>query len=112
MKRRFNKISLNKARSAEFAKFDVIVIGAGSGLMISSYAAEQGLKVAVVDEGSFGGTCLNRGCIPSKMLIESADVAETIMRSNIFGIKSKIIGIDWNAIQKGFGVMLMLKQNK
>ena len=53
-------------------KFDVIVIGAGSGLLISSYAAEQGFKVAVIDEGPFGGTCLNRGCIPSKMLIETS----------------------------------------
>ncbi len=79
-------------------KFDVIVIGAGSGLEISSYAAEQGLSVAIVEQGPFGGTCLNRGCIPSKMLIHSADVAETIQESHLFGISAKITKIDWTKI--------------
>jgi dihydrolipoamide dehydrogenase len=79
-------------------RFDVIVIGAGSGLTISSYAAEQGMKVAVVESGPFGGTCLNRGCIPSKMLIYSADVAETIQRSKQFGIELKITRINWKQI--------------
>ncbi len=79
-------------------RFDVIVIGAGSGLSISSYAAERGLKVAVVEPGPFGGTCLNRGCIPSKMLIYSADVAETIQKSKQFGIEAKITKINWKQI--------------
>ncbi|MBI4140317.1 FAD-dependent oxidoreductase, partial [Candidatus Woesearchaeota archaeon] len=79
-------------------KFDVIVIGAGSGLEISAYAAEQGLTVAVVEQGPFGGTCLNKGCIPSKMLIHSADVAETIQESHLFGITSKITKINWQQL--------------
>jgi len=79
-------------------RYDVIVIGAGSGLTISSYAAEHGMSVAVVEQGPFGGTCLNRGCIPSKMLIHSADVAEEIKRANIFGIKAKITGIEWKKL--------------
>src|SRR3990172_1026296 len=79
-------------------RYDVIVIGAGSGLSISSYAAEKGLKVAVVESGPFGGTCLNRGCIPSKMLIYSADVAETIHKSKQFGIDAKINKINWKQI--------------
>jgi len=80
--------------------FDVIVIGAGSGLTISSGAAEMGMKVAVIDKGPFGGTCLNRGCIPSKMLIHTADIAETIKNSELFGIASKITNVDWKKIQK------------
>ena len=76
-------------------KFDVIVIGAGSGLNISSRADSLGLKVAVVEEGPMGGTCLNRGCIPSKMLIHSADVAETVRNSGKFGVKSKMTGVDF-----------------
>ncbi len=80
--------------------FDVIVIGAGSGLLISNYAAEKGLKTAVIDEGPFGGTCLNRGCIPTKMLIESADVAETVNKAGVFGVRAKLEGIDWNIVQK------------
>jgi dihydrolipoamide dehydrogenase len=79
-------------------RYDVIVIGAGSGLHISSYAAEQGLNVALIEQSAFGGTCLNRGCIPSKMLIHSADVAEDIRRAELFGIKAKITGIEWKKL--------------
>ncbi len=79
-------------------RYDTIVVGAGSGLLISSEAARRGLKVAVIDQGPFGGTCLNRGCIPSKMLIHSADVMETIQRAQLFGISAKVTGIDWKKI--------------
>jgi dihydrolipoamide dehydrogenase len=75
---------------------DVLVVGAGSGLDIVDYAAKQGLKVALLEEGSLGGTCHNRGCIPSKMLIHVADVAEMIKGSKRFGIKGKFEGIDYN----------------
>ncbi len=71
--------------------FDLIVIGSGSGLEVSSEAADRGLSVAVVEHGPFGGTCLNRGCIPSKMLIHSADVMETIQRAQVFGISGHLI---------------------
>ena len=78
--------------------FDLIVIGAGSGLNVSSAAANMGVKVAVVEKGPMGGTCLNRGCIPSKIIIHSADVAETIRKSKLFGINSKISSIDFKKI--------------
>ena len=81
-------------------EFDVVVIGAGSGLTISSKAAQLGLKVAIIEKGPFGGTCLNRGCIPSKMLIHSADVMETIKNADTFGIKAKVSKVDWKKIQK------------
>lgn len=48
---------------------------------------QHGLRVAIIEKGKMGGTCLNKGCIPSKLLIHSADVAETIKRAHIFGIK-------------------------
>ena len=78
--------------------FDLIVIGAGSGLNVSSAAVERGMKVAIVEKGPMGGTCLNRGCIPSKIIIHSADVAETIKRSKLFGINSKINSVDFAKI--------------
>ena len=78
--------------------FDVMVIGSGSGLEVSSEAAQRGLSVAIVEEGPFGGTCLNRGCIPSKMLIHSADVMETIRGAERFGIKAKVEGVDWQSV--------------
>jgi len=81
-------------------KFDVFVVGSGAGLEVASYAAQNGMSVALVEEGPLGGTCLNRGCIPSKMLIHSADVAETIRASEKFGIKSKIEEIDFASIVK------------
>ena len=81
-------------------RFDLIVIGSGSGLEVSAEAAELGLSVAVVENGPFGGTCLNRGCIPSKMLIHCADIMETIQRAELFGIKAKVEVIDWQAIIK------------
>lgn len=75
-------------------KFDLIVIGAGSGLTVSSTMASQGWHVAVIDPGPFGGTCLNRGCIPSKMLIHAADLAEQIQHAKEFGIQAEFQGID------------------
>ena len=78
--------------------FDIIVIGSGSGLEVSSEGAERGLSVAVVEEGPFGGTCLNRGCVPSKMLIHCADVMETIQGAERFGIKAQVEAVDWQFI--------------
>ena len=75
--------------------FDIMVIGSGSGLEISAEAEERGLSVAVVEPGPFGGTCLNRGCIPSKMLIHCADVMETIKKADKFGIKASVESVDW-----------------
>jgi mycothione reductase len=68
------------------SKFDLIVIGSGSGLDVAAAAAANGMGVALVEEGPIGGTCLNRGCIPTKILIHSADVMQTIKRAGEFGI--------------------------
>lgn len=81
-------------------EFDLIVIGSGSGLDVAVAAAEQGMKTAVIEKRTLGGTCLNRGCIPSKMLIHSADVAETIKTAQLFGIKVKGYEVDFLSIIK------------
>ncbi len=67
-------------------KFDLIVIGSGGATKISSPAASMGYKVAVIEKDRLGGTCLNRGCIPSKMLIHPADVAIEIKEARRFDI--------------------------
>jgi dihydrolipoamide dehydrogenase len=67
-------------------KFDLITIGSGGGAKISSPAASMGLKAAVIEKDRLGGTCLNRGCIPSKMLIHPADVALEIKEAHRFDI--------------------------
>jgi dihydrolipoamide dehydrogenase len=74
-------------------KYDVIVIGSGSGMGIASRAVGEGLRVALVDRGPLGGTCLNNGCIPSKMLIYPADVIRTLQdakKVDVEGIITKI----------------------
>ena len=78
--------------------FDLIVIGSGAGLIVAIKAADAGLKVALVESGPLGGTCLNRGCIPSKIVIHSADIAETIKRSNIYGIESSLKNINLKTV--------------
>ncbi|ORX55957.1 mercuric reductase [Piromyces finnis] len=67
-------------------EFDVIVIGSGSGSKITRPAAKLGNKVAIVEKGPLGGTCLNRGCIPSKMLIHPADVINEIEHAKTYDI--------------------------
>lgn len=81
-------------------QFDLIVIGSGSGLDVANAATSRGWKVAIVERDRLGGTCLNRGCIPSKMLIHSADVVETIQRAAEFGISVGAYKIDFPSIVK------------
>jgi mycothione reductase len=79
-------------------KFDLIVIGGGSGLDVATSAAQHGLTVAVVERERMGGTCLNRGCIPSKLLIHSSDVMETIKHAAKFGIVISGYAIEFQKI--------------
>ena len=67
--------------------FDLVVLGAGTGGYSAAFrAAQLGLKVALVDEDKIGGTCLHRGCIPTKALLESAAFTERIRHAKEFGI--------------------------
>ncbi|MBX0298083.1 dihydrolipoyl dehydrogenase [Haloarcula nitratireducens] len=74
---------------------DFLVIGSGSGLDVANAAANRGQSVAVVEKGPLGGTCLNRGCIPSKMLLYHADVFETIESAGSFHIDAEITDVDF-----------------
>lgn len=79
-------------------QFDVLVIGSGSGMLIASAAVEQGFKVALVEQGKMGGTCINVGCVPSKMLIYPADILATIEDAKKIGINSTVSSINFNNI--------------
>ncbi|HSQ49544.1 MAG TPA: dihydrolipoyl dehydrogenase [Candidatus Deferrimicrobiaceae bacterium] len=79
-------------------KFDVIVVGSGSGMLVASAAVEQGYRVALVENGRMGGTCINVGCVPSKMLIYPADVLSTIRTADKIGVKTTINPVDFNNI--------------
>jgi len=78
--------------------FDLIVIGSGSGLDVANAVFQHGLKVAIVEKDKIGGTCLNRGCVPSKLLIHSADISEIIKSAHLFGIKVDGFTIDFESI--------------
>jgi mycothione reductase len=85
------------------AHFSLVVIGSGSGNVVVPKHPAQG-PVALIESGVFGGTCLNRGCIPSKILIHTADVAEQVRRAAEFGIEANLTGVDWPAIRdRAFG---------
>ncbi|WP_312909121.1 dihydrolipoyl dehydrogenase [Natronosalvus caseinilyticus] len=79
-------------------EFDFLVVGSGSGLDVANAAVNQGQSVAVVEKGRLGGTCLNRGCIPSKMLLYHADVLETIESAGEFGIDASVDDVDFAGI--------------
>ncbi len=78
--------------------YDLVIVGAGSGNMLPSKELD-GMRVAIVERDRFGGTCLNRGCLPSKMLVHTADVAETVRHAGRFGIRAELVGADWPAIR-------------
>jgi dihydrolipoamide dehydrogenase len=68
--------------------FDLVVLGAGTGGYTAAFrAAQLGLKVALVDEDKIGGTCLHRGCIPTKALLESAAFTERVRHAKDLGLK-------------------------
>ncbi len=81
-------------------EYDVVVIGSGAGLLIVERALSHGLTVALVDKGPLGGTCLNVGCIPSKMLIYPADRAVEIQEAKKLGISAEIKNVDFTAIME------------
>jgi len=76
-------------------QFDVIVVGSGSGMLVASAAVEQGFKVALVEAGKMGGTCINVGCVPSKMLIYPADILATIQTAGELGIHASVEKVDF-----------------
>jgi mycothione reductase len=79
-------------------RFDVIVIGSGSGMIVASAAVEQGFRTALVEHGKMGGTCINVGCVPSKMLIYPADVVATLKDAGKLGINATVDSVDFNNI--------------
>ncbi len=84
--------------------FDLIIIGSGSGNSIPEDL--QGWRIALVERDVFGGTCLNRGCIPSKMFVLPADVAVSASNSEHLGLDTTFNGADWPAIRdRVFGLI-------
>jgi dihydrolipoamide dehydrogenase len=77
-------------------RYDLAVIGGGPGGYVAAIRASQyGLKVALIEEREMGGTCLNRGCIPTKSLLHSAEVFNTVKSCSEFGVSVENPGFDY-----------------
>ncbi|RBW70624.1 dihydrolipoyl dehydrogenase [Bacillus taeanensis] len=82
-------------------EYDLVILGGGTGGYVAAIRASQlGLKVAVVEKDKLGGTCLHRGCIPSKALLRSAEVFATAKRGEEYGVIAKEIALDFLKVQE------------
>jgi dihydrolipoamide dehydrogenase len=80
---------------------DLVILGAGSGGYAAALrAAELGLSVVLVEKAEVGGTCLHRGCIPTKALLHAAEVADSSRESAQFGVHTTFEGIDMGGVNK------------
>ncbi|GAB3237084.1 dihydrolipoyl dehydrogenase [Glycomyces halotolerans] len=83
------------------AGYDVVILGGGSGGYASAFrAAELGLSVALIEKDKVGGTCLHRGCIPTKALLHAGEVADTARDAGQFGVLAELKGVDIAAVNK------------
>ncbi len=85
---------------SDMKEYGLIVIGTGAGMNVVDPALERGWKVAIVEEGPLGGTCLNRGCIPSKILVHAADVIRDAEEAAQIGVTMKLDQVDYPLIKK------------
>jgi dihydrolipoamide dehydrogenase len=84
---------------AEGGHYDIVILGGGSGgYACALRAAELGKRVALIEKDKVGGTCLHRGCIPTKALLHAAEVADSTRESAKFGVRSTFEGIDMPAV--------------
>ncbi len=82
------------------ASYDVVILGAGSGgYACALRAAQLGLSVAMVEKDKVGGTCLHRGCIPTKALLHAAEVADAARNGSQLGVHATVDKIDLAGIQ-------------
>nr|WP_241635445.1 FAD-dependent oxidoreductase [Fusobacterium gastrosuis] len=79
-------------------KYDVIVIGTGAGNIVTDAALDSGLKVAQIEKGKFGGTCLTRGCIPTKVMVTVADFIRENEKVKEIGIETEKVRVNWDTI--------------
>lgn len=106
----------------EEEKKDILIVGGGSGGYVAAIrAAQLGAEVALIEKDTLGGTCLNRGCIPTKCLLQSASVLQQIRKADSFGVSVESSSLDFKAVstrkqevvkQLVGGVSLLMAKNK
>ena len=76
-------------------QFDIVVLGGGSaGYAAAIRATQLGFSAAIIEKGKLGGTCLHRGCVPTKALLHSAEIADVAREGEAYGVQSSVAGID------------------
>ncbi|MEN9962877.1 MAG: dihydrolipoyl dehydrogenase, partial [Actinomycetota bacterium] len=82
-------------------EFDLVILGSGSGGYAAALrAAQLGMTVALIEKDKLGGTCLHRGCIPTKALLHSAEVADVTKEAAHFGVNATFQSIDMSAVNR------------
>lgn len=82
-------------------EYDLVILGGGTGGYVAAIRASQlGMSVALVEKHLLGGTCLHEGCIPSKSLLKSAEVYQTVLNAFDFGVKTELAEIDFPQMQE------------
>src|SRR6187551_3566115 len=83
----------------EANEFDVVILGGGSGGYATALrAAQLDLSVVLIEKDKLGGTCLHRGCIPTKALLHAGEVADAAREAEQFGVQATFNGIDMKAV--------------
>ena len=80
--------------------YDVIVIGTGAANIVTDAALLQGLSIAIIERGRFGGTCLNRGCIPTKIIVTAANTIRELREADHIGVSVDNVRLDWDVMSK------------
>ena len=81
-------------------QYDIIVVGTGGATIVADAALKKGLKVAIIEKGKFGGTCLTRGCIPTKVMVTAANAIQEVEEFKKIGINVGSATMDWDTVSK------------
>lgn len=91
-------------------RYDITVIGGGAGLMVVEAAIQEGFKCCIIEEAKFGGTCLTKGCIPSKILVAPADLIREAQRANKIGLEFQMPTIKWDVMTERMWAQINLSK--